>query len=171
MRNLVGEQGAVPLAVEVRGAASLNIDGKPFALVSKADRIDLCPDGSLVIVDYKTGGIPTQKEIQLGLSPQLPLEAWIAQSGGFNEIHPATVSEVCYWQLTGGAEPGQVISVRENVEDLIQHAHDGLQRLVIAFDDPSTPYRARPRPRHATRFGEFDHLARVKEWSVDSGGG
>jgi ATP-dependent helicase/nuclease subunit B len=167
MLSLASERGAVPVAVEVRGAANLDTDGEPFELVSKADRIDMLADGSLVIVDYKTGSIPTQKDIEMGLSPQLPLEAWIAQLGGFHGIDPATISEVCYWRLTGGAKPGQVVSVRKNVGDLIQHAHDGLQRLVAAFDNPATPYRARPRPRHATRFGEYDHLARVAEWSVD----
>ena len=170
MRGMTGERETVPTAVEVRGETQLETTGEPFTLVSKADRIDLKADGSLVIVDYKTGGVPSQKDIELGLSPQLPLEAWIAQSGGFAGIDAAKVSELCYWRLTGGAKPGQIVSVGKDVEDLIQLASEGLRRLVAAFEDPSTPYRARPRPRHAARFGDFDHLARIAEWSLDGGG-
>ncbi|MCH7592755.1 MAG: hypothetical protein IH989_08260 [Planctomycetes bacterium] len=34
------------------------------------------------------------------------------------------------------------------------------------YDDPATPYRARPRPAAAPRFSDYEHLARVKEWSA-----
>ena len=43
----------------------------------------------------------------------------------------------------------------------------GLAALVARFDDPLTTYLSRPRPKHV-RFGRYDHLARVAEWS---GGG
>ncbi len=45
-------------------------------------------------------------------------------------------------------------------------ARAGLEALVAAFDDPATPYRARPRPDLALRFGDYDHLARIGEWSA-----
>ena len=38
--------------------------------------------------------------------------------------------------------------------------------LIAAFDDPATPYLARPRAEHAPRFSDYEHLARVKEWSA-----
>ena len=170
MQALIDGSGTVPTAVEVRGNVTFEVSQQPFELVAKADRIDQRTDGSLVIVDYKTGGTPTQKEIELGLSPQLSLEAWIAQSGGFAGVDPGVVSELAYWRLSGGASPGQIISVRSDVNDLIERARAGLQRLVDVFDDPATPYRAIPRPRHATRYGDYDHLARVAEWSAGSDG-
>ena len=170
MHALIDGSGTVPTAVEVRGNVTFEVSQQPFELVAKADRIDQRTDGSLVIVDYKTGGTPTQKDIELGLSPQLSLEAWIAQSGGFAGVDPGVVSELAYWRLSGGASPGQIISVRSDVNDLIERARAGLQRLVDVFDDPATPYRAIPRPRHATRYGDYDHLARVAEWSAGSDG-
>jgi ATP-dependent helicase/nuclease subunit B len=170
MHTLIDSGGTVPVAVEVRGNVTIQVSQQPFELVAKADRIDQRADGSLVIVDYKTGGTPSQKDIELGLSPQLSLEAWIAQSGGFSGVDPGAVSELAYWRLSGGANPGQIVSVRSDVNALIERARAGLQRLVEVFDDPATPYRAIPRPRHATRYGDYDHLARVAEWSAGSDG-
>ena len=173
MHALIDGRGTVPAAVEVRGNVTFQVSQQPFELVAKADRIDRRADGSLAIIDYKTGGTPSQKDIELGLSPQLPLEAWIAQSGGFAGVDPGVISELAYWRLSGGASPGQIVSVRGDLEDLIERARAGLQKLVEAFDDPSTPYRARPRPgpRYAMRYGDYDHLARVAEWSVVPDGG
>ena len=39
-------------------------------------------DGTLAILDYKTGPPPAQKEIDAGLAPQLMLEAAMAGAGG-----------------------------------------------------------------------------------------
>ena len=170
MRLLAKERGTVPSAAEVRGEITIESEGAPFTLVARADRIDRREDGSLVIVDYKTGATPSQKDIELGLSPQLPLEAWIAQSGGFAGIEPSGVAELAYWRLSGSATAGEVRRVRADVDGLTERARAGLERLVNAFDDVATPYRARPRPRHATRFGDYAHLARVAEWAAGSDG-
>ncbi len=35
-----------------------------------------------------------------------------------------------------------------------------------AFDDAETPYLSLAFSQHSTRYGEYDHLARVKEWGV-----
>lgn len=170
MRNLADRGGAIQTAVEVRGEIEFEVSGVPFRLVAKADRIDTRSDGSLAIIDYKTGGTPSQKEIASGLSPQLPLEAWIAQMGGFPDVEAESISELAHWRLSGGVTPGQITSVRGDIAGLTEHARAGLQRLVDVFDDPATPYRARPRPRHAIRYGDYDHLARVAEWSASPDG-
>ena len=39
------------------------------------------------------------------------------------------------------------------------------------FDDPATPYLAVPRPDWASRFRDYAHLAREKEWSAGTAGG
>ena len=51
------------------------------------------------------------------------------------------------------------------------HALNGtLQDLITRFDDPGTPYEARPRPAQAPRYSAYEHLARIKEWTpADSG--
>ena len=61
-------------------------DGTEFALTGRADRIEQRPSGGLAIVDFKTGAMPGVKEVQVGFSPQLTLEAAMAQAGAFENI-------------------------------------------------------------------------------------
>ena len=60
--------------------------GGPFVLSAHADRIDRQTDGALSIIDYKTGTVPSEKQIKAGYAPQLPLEAVIAEAGGFEGV-------------------------------------------------------------------------------------
>ena len=41
--------------------------------------------------------------------------------------------------------------------------------LLEQFARPETPYLSRPYPKFAKAFGDYDHLARVKEWSATGG--
>jgi ATP-dependent helicase/nuclease subunit B len=41
--------------------------------------------------------------------------------------------------------------------------------MLDQFADEKTPYLSRPMPQFASRFGDYDHLARVKEWSGAGG--
>ena len=61
----------------------LHRPGGRFRLTGRADRIERYDDGTLEILDYKTGSPPTQKAVDDGLAPQLLLEAAIAAEGGF----------------------------------------------------------------------------------------
>ena len=77
---------------EVAGVLMVPGPAGPFTLTARADRIDWLTDGSLTIIDYKTGAIPKQDEVAAGFAPQLPLEAAIALGGGFKGIARADVS-------------------------------------------------------------------------------
>ncbi|MGH6954642.1 MAG: double-strand break repair protein AddB, partial [Alphaproteobacteria bacterium] len=63
------------LATEAQGSLVLEGAGDSFTLTASADRIDRRVDGSLSIIDYKTGRVPTAREVERGHEPQLPLEA------------------------------------------------------------------------------------------------
>jgi ATP-dependent helicase/nuclease subunit B len=147
---------------------TLDIDGG-FVLSAKADRIDRLSDGTLAIIDYKTGYIPSEKEIAAGFSPQLPLEAVIAQAGKFEGVAKAPVSTLEYWALKGGNVSGARKPIKKDVDALCDEALAGLRKLIAAFDDENTPYLARPRADAAPRYGDYEHLARIKEWSAGSG--
>ena len=153
-------------AGEVAGAFSVAAPGGPFVLKARADRIDRLPSGGLAIIDYKTGQIPTKTEVERGISPQLPLEALIAEAGGFTDIPAAGVEELAYWQLMGGQAGGRERDAAGDAARTIAEARAGLARLIAAFDDETTPYRARPRPGAQPRFSDYDHLARLLEWGV-----
>ncbi|MFA7429605.1 MAG: double-strand break repair protein AddB [Rhodospirillaceae bacterium] len=153
--------------VEVKG--SLDIGG--FTVTATADRVDLLHDGTLAILDYKTGTPPSKKEVAAGYAPQLPLEACIAQAGGFPGIPARDVSQLLYWHLSGNTGGGEEKSAGDDPAELAAEALDGLRGLVAAFNRPETPYEARPHPGKAPRYSDYLHLARVKEWSAGGGEG
>lgn len=142
-----------------------------FTLRAIADRIDILADGSAEILDYKTGRVPSLKEVKAGFSPQLPLEALIAAEGGFGEVGKTFVSALTYWKLSGGNPPGETLPVKAELEELLGQTRDGLERLVTAFDSEVIPYRCKPSPAFAPRYSDYDHLARLGEWRIDAGPG
>ena len=151
--------------VEIDGQVELAAPGGPFTLTAKADRIDRFKDGTLGIIDYKTGAPPSVKEVAAGFAPQLPLEAMIARHGGFKEVGAAEVSTLLFWRLKGGLEGGEERPAGKNVTELTEQAFAGLAELVRRFDDESTPYEARPHPDRAPKYSDYGHLARLTEWS------
>lgn len=159
------------LATETQGKIDINLPGGLFTLGAKADRIDQLEDGSYSIIDYKTGAPPSPRQLKAGFAPQLPLEAVIAVRGGFSLVSPNDVSELSYWQLSGGEKPGQIKNfnadargdAKMNVMEEANAAYEGLVKLITTFDMFETPYLNNPRPSQMG-YGEFDHLARSKEW-------
>jgi ATP-dependent helicase/nuclease subunit B len=145
------------LIAEAKG--NINIDG--LTLIGRVDRIDNLADGILAIVDYKTGGVPTKKEVGSGIEPQLQLLALIALRGGFDGIAPDNI--ICeYWALKG--VDNKKIIFDETLPDLVARAETGLKNLIAAFADPTTPYEAVPIPRLQPRHNDYAHLARLAEW-------
>jgi ATP-dependent helicase/nuclease subunit B len=153
-------------ATEVGGTLTLDVAGGPFEITAIADRIDILADGSLAIIDYKTGAPPREREVAAGFAPQLPLEAAIAASGGFAGVPAHPVSCLSYWRLHGGEPAGQRIALKADPLTLARDAVDGLRALATEFDIEATPYRSRPSPAAAPKFSDYEHLARVKEWSA-----
>ena len=167
--------GLTAIASEVEGRLVIDGPEGPFTLTAKADRIDTRIDGTLAVVDYKTGAPPSRTEVAAGFAPQLPLEAAIAERGGFDGVAGATVSDLEYWRLRGGdpaAERSSASGGRAGkpVAELVADAIAGLDALVAAFDRPETPYEARPRLDAAPTYSDYEHLARVREWSAGTAG-
>ncbi len=155
------------VATEVKGSLAVETPGGQFIVEAKADRIDRRTDGKLEVIDYKTGSLPKPGEVEAGFAPQLPLEGLIAAAGGFATVPAGEVAALLYWRLSGaGARAGEARDATPKASPgaLIEAARDGLVRLVAAFDDPATPYEARPNPVHVPRYSDYLHLARVKEW-------
>ncbi|MDD9991641.1 MAG: double-strand break repair protein AddB [Rhodospirillales bacterium] len=158
-----------PLATEVNGVLDLEGPAGPFRLTAKADRIDRTEAGALEIIDYKTGGVPAKRHVKDGRSPQLSLEAAISQSGGFMDVDAAEVGDLAYWKLSGAETAGEITQIDGDAGALAQAAADGLRALIARFDDPATPYHPVPRPALSSRWNDYAHLARHKEWSVPGG--
>jgi ATP-dependent helicase/nuclease subunit B len=162
--------GVLPLGVEIVG--SLEIPGG-FVVDARADRIDRHADGTLSLIDYKTGTPPSREQVRTGFSPQLPLEAAIARAGGFKDLAAAPPEALLYLHLSGGGEGGSELRIDgkgHGAADLADAALAGLARLMARYADPAQPYLARPRMRFVREGGGYDHLARVAEWAAAEGG-
>ena len=158
-----------PLATEVAG--EITVPSVPVTLVARADRIDQRDGGDLEIIDYKTGAVPSDPQVEFGFAPQLPLEAAMAAAGAFPGVPPQAVAELAYWKLSGGDPPGTIKRLpADRVGDWIYGAWTGLREVLSRFADPATPYLCRPTPAYIPRFDDYAHLARVQEWSAGGGG-
>ncbi len=158
------------LHAEIGGGIPIPFGDGEFKLTVRADRIECLSDGRYAILDYKTGAPPTEKQVRTGLSPQLTLEAAILRAGGFKTIPAgATVSELLYVRLRGGAVPGEVMPIQfedGTVDEQADNALTRLTALLAKFADPNAPYFSLLHPMWTTHYGTYDHLARVQEWSL-----
>ncbi|MBO1075172.1 double-strand break repair protein AddB [Roseomonas marmotae] len=150
-------------------AGRLTLQGTGLSLKVRADRIDRLADRSLALIDYKTGTPPSSSEVADGRAPQLPLEAAIAERGGFEGIEPASVSALTYWRLSGGGTPGEVKPVKGDPAALAADALDQTEALLRAFLLGNRRFTARPHPRRSPVRRDHDHLARVAEWGSAEG--
>lgn len=153
--------------VEIRGEWVIPDLG--FAVTARADRIERRADGRLAVLDYKTGIVPTGKEVEAGHAPQLPLEAAMAAAGAFHGL-TGSAAELTYWRLTGGYVPGEETTLFGGSADRTAAGADtartSLLALVVQFQDPAQPYLSQPHPGAAPRFTDYAQLARVGEWSA-----
>jgi ATP-dependent helicase/nuclease subunit B len=166
-------RAGVPLshiATEQSGVVDIRHGERHFRLVARADRIERREDGTLAILDYKTGFVPSQKSVADGRAPQLLLEAAMAAAGGFGAELQAATTELTYWQLTGGFEPGKATPLfngkASELQTAIERAIRGLENLIDQYDEPGRCYLAQPNPAWAPRFSDYAQLARVAEWSL-----
>lgn len=149
---------------EIKGQLTFNTSQGPFECTAKADRIDLLPDGRLRILDYKTGMPPTEQDVMLGFSPQLPLEGAIALAQGFVGITATSIESLQFWWLKGDREGGVIRALPGNPEERSIKALEGLKRMVLLFEDEHVPYPARPLPGKGLKYNDYEHLARLQEW-------
>ena len=153
---------------EVKGQINLSMPTGDVIIEARADRIDETKDGCYRILDYKTGKARTKAEIKSGYAPQLPIEALIAHQGGFSKdgrlLGQKKVDALIYEVLSK-----KITVYDEDIDDLIEKTKQHLVALISAFDFQTTPYLARPNPKHLDEYADYEHLARVKEWSVTDG--
>lgn len=150
---------------EIKGQYSFEAPAGKFVVTAKADRVDVTKDGKINIIDYKTGQARSAKEIEFSYAPQLPIEALIAQSGGFEGVSAAEVGALIYWQL-GRKESG----IFKNVDAVLQNTYDRIRELVALFDFESTPYYSKPNPKYAPKYSDYEHLSRINEIKISDEG-
>ncbi|TAJ72856.1 MAG: double-strand break repair protein AddB [Phenylobacterium sp.] len=158
------------ITVELKGTRTIQAPAGPFTVTARADRIEVTADGHGHILDYKTGKAPSKKEVATGFSPQLTLTAAILEAGGFPELGPLKPGDLTYLEITGRKPAGKVetrAAAGDESAEAAARALEGLHKLVARFDDPAQPYLSRVAPQFVkARMSDYDHLARVFEWST-----
>jgi len=168
-------EGRQVLATEISG--EMTFDG--VKVMGRADRIDRMADGSLVIVDYKTGRVPSKSEVEAGYALQLGLLGLIAAHGKFTDKNSgrtvggdATGFE--YWSFKkeddgfGKIEKPMKLSDRQSgilPEAFLPHHATKLAEAIRRFIKGSEPFTARLNPDYKG-YTDYDQLMRLEEWLV-----
>ncbi|WP_108662065.1 double-strand break repair protein AddB [Acuticoccus kandeliae] len=136
-------------------------------LRGRIDRIDRMRDGSLALIDYKSGKAPTAKQVTTFFEPQLPLEAALLRAGAVADIDPAEpIRDLSYVELGAGRVPVAWKGIAaDDAETLAADTLAELMALLARYDDPAMGYLSRARPKEELVIdGDYDHLARTGEW-------
>ena len=140
----------------------------------KADRIDRLPDGTLAVVDYKTGQPPSGKQVEKGYALQLGTTGLMVRHGAFGNLQGEPVSFE-YWSLakspksetgfgyvttpilSGSKRTG--IPLGDFLPEAQRYLNDALDRWILGDE----PFTARLNP-DAPAYATYDQLMRLDEW-------
>lgn len=159
------EKTARKRTVEIEGRFTFKAEGQDYVLTAKADRIDLLETGGAEIIDYKTGSLPSTREMEAGFSPQLPLEGAIFFNRGFDleyKFMPDHI-QLSFYRLRGDHVPGELMQYQFD-QEACEKALDGWKGLMKHFANEHHGYPSQPSPEHAPKYSAYDHLSRIQEW-------
>ncbi|MEQ1497971.1 MAG: double-strand break repair protein AddB [Novosphingobium sp.] len=165
-------EGRTVVASEAKGA----MEYLGVKVHGRADRIDRLADGSLAIVDYKTGAPPSGTMVEQGFALQLGTIGLIASDGGFDGVagEPAHFE---YWSLAkskaGKDQFGYVFEpVKEGRKqsgipraDFLVVTEDFLRGAVKDYILGEKPFTARLNP-DLGGYNDYDQLMRLDEWQA-----
>jgi ATP-dependent helicase/nuclease subunit B len=156
-------------ASEIAGA--MHVGG--IRVHGRADRIDRLADGTLAIVDYKTGAPPSGSRVQQGFALQLGLIGLIARSGGFDGIagEPRCFE---YWSFakkqgndTLGYRSEPILEGRRKTgltrDEFLAVTWGFLTDAIDRWILGDAPFTARLNP-DLSDYNDFDQLMRLDEW-------
>jgi ATP-dependent helicase/nuclease subunit B len=156
-------------------AREIEIGDTGVRLRGRADRIDRLADGTAEILDFKSGSNPSRRQAQTLVSPQLALEAALLRRGAFAELGAAEPADLVYVRLkaNGLVVPESILKDGRKMLSAVDLAEDAwrrLEELVRHYQNPEAGYISRSLPFKEGDFdGDYDHLARVLEWSAGPG--
>jgi ATP-dependent helicase/nuclease subunit B len=168
--EIAGNPGRLPALIEEKGEWTY----RGVLIRGKADRIDRLPDGTLAVVDYKTGQPPSGKQVEKGYALQLGTTGLMVRHGAFAGLQgEPTVFE--YWSLakspksetgfgyvttpvlSGNKRTG--IPAGDFLPEAQRYLDDALDRWILG----DQPFTARLNP-DAPAYVTYDQLMRLDEW-------
>jgi ATP-dependent helicase/nuclease subunit B len=153
-------------------AAAIPVGDTGVTLSGRADRIDLHASGTADILDYKTGSSPSKGQAHTLLAPQLALEGALLKRGAFANLGPHRPVGLAYIRFRANGSVDEVSILRHNgkqkpANDMAEEAWARLESLLRHYSNPDVGYLSRALPfREGDMDGDYDHLARVLEWSA-----
>lgn len=166
VRQRLAEVRADPFPI---GATGVSLSGF-------ADRIDLLSAGRADILDYKTGSSPSKAQAHTLIAPQLALEGALLMRGGFRAAGALIPSQLAHVRLKANGQVVEESILSHNkairtAAELSDEAWSRLEQLLAAYADQARGYLSRALPfREGEVEGDYDHLARVLEWSAGGDG-
>jgi ATP-dependent helicase/nuclease subunit B len=154
-------EGRRPLSAEVTGEAPIS----GISVYGRADRIDRLADGSLAIIDYKTGQPPSQKAVDAGFALQLGLLGLIGRAGGFEGVE-GDPEAFEYWSLARyRGKFGRLMRPDKDMQpgEFLAHAGAIFADAAGKWLTGNEPFTAKLNPAYAP-YGEYDQLMRLEEW-------
>jgi len=150
--------GVQPGRAEIDGAVRIPVGANGARTVrARADRV--C-DG--LVMDIKTGAAPSKKQLSDGTMPQLPLEAYMLQSGGFPVEHtPNNQSpEMMFLQLRAG-DVRAITYDAAQTREMIAAALDKVRELFGQYTAGAAEYEYRLQTD--AKYRAYDDLARADD--------
>lgn len=170
-----GRSDVISRHAEARAEKTL-VGSAGVTLSGYADRVDLLTGNMADILDYKTGSSPSKAQAHTLLAPQLALEAALLRRGSFRDLGCREPADLAFIRLraNGEVEPESILrhgkAIRSGSE-LGEDAWARLEKLLHHYANPATGYLSRSLPfREGETDGDYDHLARVLEWSAGGDG-
>jgi ATP-dependent helicase/nuclease subunit B len=173
------EQRAPELRSTVTEAgAGFEVESAGIRVTGIADRIDIKASGEADIIDYKTGLSPSVSQARALLDPQLALEAAALRAGAFKAMGVQRPGDLLYVRLRPGdrfkservnneGSSGSGKKQPKSAIDLADESIDQLTKFVLKLRAGEAGFASRLVPFAQGDFGgEYDHLARVAEWST-----
>ncbi len=178
--DIARRESITHLFAEIGGTMQIDAGTRTFTLRARADRIEQLRDGRYAILDFKTGIVPTAKQVVGGpvaatdAGSRDPARGWLrSDSGG---------------RVGGRTCLCPTLRRRSGRRGEAARSEGATATICRPMSPPTTrgassrSWCARSRTRRApieplvlsmwkTRYGAYDDLARVKEWSATGGTG
>ena len=165
IRWIVEQQQDTTSFTEKSGQISWKTNAdRTFTLTTRIDRIDIDPQKEATIIDYKTGTCPTLSSMQKQKATQLPLEAAILSAGGVSGLSANKIACLSYWHIDGKGAGGEIISLTEQVPELVSDTLASTQALINTYE--TCPYTI---SKPNAPYNDYAYLARIQEWNIPTG--
>ncbi|MEQ1689054.1 MAG: double-strand break repair protein AddB, partial [Sphingopyxis sp.] len=166
-------EGRVPIIAASEERGTLAIGG--VLLSGKPDRIDRMGDGTLAIVDYKTGSSPKKSAVEAGFALQLGLLGAMAEAGAFPGAD-GRVGGFEYWRTNRKAsgdqfgwsdmpfyKPQKNADWRMRPDSFVAEARAIIEQSIARFLVGDEGFIAKLEPKYAP-YADYDQLMRIEEW-------